>query len=51
MLYYYHWKSGNKQGFAPVALPREDIERMFQERRKDDPGVVYELIEADEAAK
>jgi hypothetical protein len=46
MLYYYHWTSGHKQGFAPVALPLAEIEAIFAERRKDDPAVTYEVTEA-----
>jgi hypothetical protein len=48
MLYYYHWISGHKQGFSPLPYTAAEIERMFQARRKDDPGVTYELIEAEE---
>jgi hypothetical protein len=46
MLYYYHWTSGHKQGFSPLPYTAADIERIFAERRKDDPGVTYELTEA-----
>jgi hypothetical protein len=46
MLYYYHWTSGHKQGFAPIALTLAEIESIFEARRKDDPAVTFEVTEA-----
>jgi len=48
MLYYYHWKSGHKEGYSPLPYTRAEIERIFTERRQTDPEVTYELIEAEE---